>query len=83
LSHEKNTWRLIGKLYHDRLSAHNEAMDTDGDACSPLVLKMSEKKMVEKLFARDQALRQAQAVVDWLEQVNTHAERTRLRDYLF
>ena len=72
---EKNTWRMIGRLYHDRLTTNltsADEMDTDAvvdvDADS-VVFKMSEKKMVERLFKRESFLRQAQAVVDWLEQV--------------
>ena len=71
---EKNTWRMIGRLYHDRLATSStvDAMDTDADAdadTASVVFKMSEKKMVERLFKRESFLRQAQAVVDWLEQV--------------
>ena len=77
-SQEKNTWRVIGRLYHDRLSNNGdeEAMDTDADnAVSALVLRTSEKKMVERLFKRESQLRQAQAVVDWLEQVHFEDSR--------
>lgn len=62
---------MIGRLYHDRLTTNltsADEMDTDADADS-VVFKMSEKKMVERLFKRESFLRQAQAVVDWLEQV--------------
>ena len=75
-----DTWRMIGRLYHDRLissnfSADGNAMDTDADgdvdneAASVALLRTSEKKIVELLFKRESFLRQAQAVVDWLEQV--------------
>ena len=51
-------------------------MDTDADnAVSALVLRTSEKKMVERLFKRESQLRQAQAVVDWLEQVHFEDSR--------
>jgi hypothetical protein len=69
LSNEKNTWRMIGKLYHDRLSNTDDAMDTCNDGFAAVVLQTSEKRMVDRLFAREKELRQAQAVVDWLEQV--------------
>ena len=70
---EKNTWRMIGRLYHDRLTTNltsADEMDTGADVdADSVVFKMSEKKMVERLFKRESFLRQAQAVVDWLEQV--------------
>lgn len=68
LINEKNTWRMIGKLYHDRLSSPVESMELESDSMTSIVLQTSEKRIVERLFAREQKLRQAQCVVDWLEQ---------------
>ena len=62
---------MIGKLYHDRLSNDDdEAMDTEADSFPLIVMQTSEKRMVDRLFSREKELRQAQAVIDWLEQVN-------------
>lgn len=79
---ERNTWRLLGRLYHDRLtSAHGERGGDGGDdddlgPDGPKPCRMSEKKLIEQLFGREHDLREAQIVVEWLE---TNA-RDHLRD---
>jgi hypothetical protein len=72
---------MIGKLYHDRLSNTDDAMDTCNDGFAAVVLQTSEKRMVDRLFAREKELRQAQAVVDWLEQVTQQIYD--LRNFLY
>ena len=61
---EKNTWRLVGKLYHHRLSP--DSMDED-DNVPPGLARISEKVLIQKLFSRDRLLSEGQLVVDWLE----------------
>ena len=62
LINERNTWRLLGKLYTDRLVTA---------ARPPPVLPppspRSEKQLIERLFQRSSAVRQAWIVVEWLE----------------
>ena len=62
LINERNTWRLLGKLYTDRLVTA---------ARPPPVLPppapRSEKQLIERLFQRSAAVRQAWIVVEWLE----------------
>jgi len=62
LINERNTWRLFGKLYTDRLVTA---------ARPPPVLPppapRSEKQLIERLFQRSAAVRQAWIVVEWLE----------------
>lgn len=65
---ERNSWRLIGKLFADRLLVN---FGEDGDhemVADDRITMKSEKRIAEKLFQRERSLRQAQAIVDWLEQ---------------
>jgi len=63
-ANERNTWRLLGKLYHDRLTPN----DDDDDEEIPMALaKTSEKALIQRLFRQDRKLREGQIVVDWLE----------------
>ena len=64
LSHEKNTWRLMGKLYHDRLTSDKDANE---EKLLPSVARTSEKKLIENLFRKSRELTEGQIVVDWLE----------------
>eukprot|EP00096_Caligus_rogercresseyi_P014843 TRINITY_DN7323_c0_g1_i1.p1 TRINITY_DN7323_c0_g1~~TRINITY_DN7323_c0_g1_i1.p1 ORF type:complete len:873 (-),score=260.12 TRINITY_DN7323_c0_g1_i1:73-2691(-) len=69
LRDERNTWRLLGKLYHDRLRTLNtDMMDTGEEEDEELSSNPhSEKLVVNRLFRHNQELREAQAIVDWLE----------------
>ena len=40
LSDEKNTWRMIGKLYHDRLFNRDDTMETDSVNYSAIVIQV-------------------------------------------
>lgn len=60
---ERNSWRLLGKLFASQMSSE-ERMVTEADDEAEL---RSEKIVMEKLFARERDMRQAQAIVDWLE----------------
>ena len=64
-------WRLLGKLFSNRLRAYN---DNDKMAVESRGVLHSEKRIVERLFAREGRLREAQAIVNWLEE--------NARDYL-
>ncbi|XP_040571434.1 nuclear pore complex protein Nup107 [Lepeophtheirus salmonis] len=67
LMEERNTWRLLGKLYHDRLRTMDKDEDMEDTEEGDTLNLCSEKIIVEKLFRRNQELREAQAIVDWLE----------------
>ena len=64
LNNERNTWRLLGKLYHDRLTSDD---DNSEEKLLPCVARTSEKKLIENLFRKSRELREGQIVVDWLE----------------
>ena len=62
LTNERNTWRLMGKLYNDRLV-------TSLKDCSDLLppVKNSERQVVQRLFQANADIRQTLIVVEWLE----------------
>ena len=62
LTNERNTWRLMGKLYNDRLVT---CLKDQGDIPQPA--KNSERQVIERLFQRNSEVRQAWIVVEWLE----------------
>lgn len=62
LNNERNTWRLVGKLYNDRLVTCQKPTQ-DLPPPSP----GSERQIIERLFQRSAAVRQAWIVVEWLE----------------
>ncbi|XP_070540867.1 nuclear pore complex protein Nup107-like [Ptychodera flava] len=66
LTQERNTWRLLGSLYQDRLQSA-ESMEDDNFITETLDKDLSEKQVVESLFVRDSYTRQNQVVIDWLE----------------
>lgn len=57
---ERNSWRLIGKLFTDRMTPTAESMES-------IASLKSEKRIAENLFQKERDLRQAQAIIDWLE----------------
>ena len=61
LTNERNTWRLMGKLYNDRLVTCLK----DTEEAPPA--KNSERQVIERLFQRNAEVRQAWIVVEWLE----------------
>lgn len=65
LSNERNTWRLLGKLYHDRLTS--DINDDSEEKLLPCIARTSEKKLIENLFRKSRDFREGQIVVDWLE----------------
>ena len=62
LTNERNTWRLMGKLYNDRLVTSMK----DSSVLVPPI-KNSERQIVEKLFQANADIRQTWIVVEWLE----------------
>jgi len=62
LVNERNTWRIMGKLYTDRLVTCAQA-PPDLPAPAP----GSEKQIIERFFVNNKEVRQAYMVVDWLE----------------
>jgi len=62
LTNERNTWRLMGKLYNDRLVT---ALKDNSDLLPPI--KNSERQIVERLFQGNADIRQTWIVVEWLE----------------
>lgn len=59
---ERNTWRLVGRLYHDELMQRTQNTTT-----APFSSISSEKEIIEHAFITDKQLRRAQVIVDWLE----------------
>jgi len=69
LAKERNTWRLVGKLFAMRAQMRNGQTSMEEDqamvSASPF---RSEQTIIASLFEHDERLRRAQTVVDWLEQ---------------
>jgi len=61
LTNERNTWRLLGKLYTDRLVTSSKEPELPDPSPG------SERQVIERLFARSPSVRQAWIVVEWLE----------------
>nr|XP_006815564.1 PREDICTED: nuclear pore complex protein Nup107-like [Saccoglossus kowalevskii] len=66
LTQERNTWRLLGGLYQDRLQTDDD-MDDDTLITDDLSKRLSEKQIMDSLFTKDSYTRQNQVVIDWLE----------------
>jgi nuclear pore complex protein Nup107 len=66
---ERDTWRLVASLYQDRLNSefHDSEMESD-EIWSGLDDVTSEDDLVKQLYDKNAIIRQAQLVVDWLEQ---------------
>ena len=63
LKQERNTWRLIGRLYHDELM---QAQNTN-DSIANMKNSTVEREIIEHAFTADRKFRRAQVIVDWLE----------------
>jgi len=62
LINERNTWRIMGKLYTDRLVTCARA-----PADLPAPAPGSEKQIIERFVSNNNLVRQACMVVEWLE----------------
>lgn len=71
LENERNTWRLISALYQNRLFSKAEYEEKKEDEQMEVVFSkaMSEKEVVTQFFKEDNATRECQLVVDWLEKI--------------
>jgi len=65
LINERNTWRILSKLYTDRLITSTEQSDPDTSLVP--INPNSEKRIIERFFLTNKEVRQAYIVVDWLE----------------
>lgn len=68
LQQEQKTWQLVGSLYRDRLESEARC-EEEPIEIDRLDKYVSEKQLADKLFEKDDSLRQSQLVVDWLEQI--------------
>ncbi|XP_074642754.1 nuclear pore complex protein Nup107-like isoform X2 [Tubulanus polymorphus] len=67
LTAERSTWALLNALYRDRLDS--EVMGEEEDMLiEHQTIGLSENHLMQALFERDALTRQAQIVIDWLEQ---------------
>lgn len=64
LLHERNTWRLLGSLYTERL-AEDDSKDSPMEEEEPT----TDLKVVTNLYDSNRAIREAQIVIDWLENI--------------
>lgn len=66
---ERDTWRLVASLYQDRLNTEfqDSEMETE-EIWNGLDDATSEEDLVKQLYDKNATIRQAQLVVDWLEQ---------------
>lgn len=61
---ERNSWRLLRKLLEVRLKNDDEMMIDDED----IYAKLSERKLIEKTFEKDQSLTEMHLAILWLEE---------------
>ncbi len=64
---ERDTWRLIASLYQDRLNSDSQDSEME-EFWVTLDNTTSEEDLVKQLYEKNANIRQAQLVVDWLEQ---------------
>ena len=63
LTNERNTWRLLGSIYQERLSQEEPESPSVLDLQEPL----TDLSTITKLFDTSCGVREAQLVIDWLE----------------
>nr|SVE72157.1 EOG090X01MR [Daphnia similis] len=69
LRFERDTWRLVASLYQDRLNSELQDSEMESEEIwSGLDDATSEDDLVRQLYDKNAIIRQAQLVVDWLEQ---------------
>lgn len=62
---ERNSWRLIGSLYFDRIKSSAEDQQQDMAVDESRVL--SDRQVIDQLYERNSRIRQMQLIADWLE----------------
>nr|SVE94086.1 EOG090X01MR [Simocephalus serrulatus] len=66
---ERDTWRLVASIYQDRLNSEFQDSEMESEEIwSGLDDATSENDLVKQLYDKNATIRQAQLVVDWLEQ---------------
>ena len=65
---ERDTWRLVTSLYQDRLNSDIQDSEMEEEFWVSLEDATSEEDLVKQLYDKNPTIRQAQLVVDWLEQ---------------
>lgn len=65
---ERDTWRLVTSLYQDRLNSDFQDSEIEEEFWISLEDATSEEDLVKQLYDKNPTIRQAQLVVDWLEQ---------------
>ena len=65
---ERDTWRLVTSLYQDRLNSDLQDSEMEEEFWITLEDATSEEDLVKQLYDKNPTIRQAQLVVDWLEQ---------------
>jgi len=65
---ERDTWRLLTSLYQDRLNSDFQDSEMEEEFWISLEDATSEEDLVKQLYDKNPTIRQAQLVVDWLEQ---------------
>lgn len=66
---ERDTWRLVVSLYTNRLNTEFQDSEMESDEIwGGLDDATSEEDLVKQLYDKNATIRQAQLVVDWLEQ---------------
>lgn len=66
---ERDTWRLVISMYQDRLNTEFQDSEMESDEIwGGLDDATSEEDLVKQLYDKNATIRQAQLVVDWLEQ---------------
>ncbi|CAH8560518.1 unnamed protein product [Schistosoma bovis] len=64
---ERNTWNLISSIYLDRFESESRTGTVEGNDLSNF--NHSEREIIRLLYERDNELREAQILIDWLEQI--------------
>lgn len=64
---ERNSWRLLRKLLEVRLKNDDEMMVDDEDI-EDIYTKLSERKLIEKTFEKNQSLTEMHLAILWLEE---------------
>lgn len=80
LNQERNTWKLLHCLYKDRILVPRRPQ-VNSELEEPM-LHSSEKKIIEKLYAQNENLREYQLIVDWLEQCSLQQHFDRCRHFM-